>query len=62
MVTGVFCINTALISSSLTGPEAAAEDPAFDDDADDGGGAVPFGGALLLEADPCTSLTDDFGS
>lgn len=58
MVTGVFCLKTALISSSLTGPEAVAEDPGFDDD--DGG--VPLGGALLLDADPFTSLADDFGS
>lgn len=59
MVTGVFCIKTALISSSLTGPEAVVvEDPAFDDD----GGGVIFGGALLLDAVPFSSLTDDFSS
>jgi len=57
VVTGVFCLKTALISSSLTGPEAVAEDPGFDDD-----GGVPLGGALLLDAGPFTSLADDFGS
>lgn len=59
VVTGVFCIKTALISSSLTGPEAAVEDPVFDDA---GGGGVPFEGALLLVVDPFTSLADDFVS
>jgi hypothetical protein len=56
VVTGVFCIKIALISSSLTGPEAAVEDPAFDD------GGIPFGGALLLDVDPFTSFTDGFCS
>lgn len=58
VVTGVFCDKTALISSSLTGPEAVVEGPAFDDD----GCGVLFGGGLLLEADPLTSLVDDFDS
>lgn len=58
MVTGVFCNKTALISSSLTGPEAVVADPAFEDE----GGGVPFGGALLLDEDPLTSLTDGFVS
>lgn len=34
------------------------EAPAFEDD----GGGVPFGGALLLDEDPLTSLTDGFVS
>ena len=58
VVTGVFCIKTTLISSSLTGPEAVVEDPAFDD----GAGVVPFEEALLLDADPFSSLTVSFGS
>jgi len=57
VVNGVLCIRTALISSSVTGPEAALEDPAFDD-----GGGVPFEGALLLDEDPLTSFAEDFGS
>jgi len=55
VVTGVFCLKTALISSSLTGPVAVPEDPGFDD------GGVPLVGALLLDADPFISLVD-FGS
>lgn len=43
VVTGVFCIKTALISSSVTGP---ADDVPAALEEDDG---VPFGGTLLLE-------------
>ncbi|CAN6683050.1 unnamed protein product [Malus baccata var. baccata] len=42
VVSGVLCINTALISSSVTRPP--------DDDGSVFTGGVPFGGALLLEA------------
>lgn len=59
VVTGVFCFKTALISSSLTGPEAGVEGPAFDDD---GGKGVPFGGTLLLGIGAVSSLTDGFSS
>ena len=58
VVTGLFCIKTALISSSVTGPAAVvAEDPAFDE-----GVEAIFGCALLLGANPFSSLTDDFCS
>jgi len=58
VVNGVFCIKTALISSSLTGPETMGEEPPLDD----GAGGTPFAGALFLDADPFSSLTVDFGS
>lgn len=52
VVSGVLCINTALISSSVTRPP--------DDDVSVFTGGVPFGGALLLEAgtDTGSSLMD----
>lgn len=53
VVTGAFCNNTALISSSVTGP-ADVVDTVFDDD--DG---VPLG-ALLFEAETFSSLTEVF--
>lgn len=55
MVTGAFCNNTALISSAVTGPEAADVDPVFDDDA-------PLADALLFEEDAFSSLAEDFVS
>lgn len=67
VVTGAFCNNTALISSSVTGPAVDAEpaledalaadvDPAF---AEDG---VPLEGALPFEADVFSSFTEVFDS
>ena len=56
VVTGVFCIRTALISSSLTGPEDVEDDPAFDDDG--GVAGATFVGALLFDTEPFSSLTD----
>jgi len=55
VVNGVFCIKTALISSSLTGPEAMGEETPLDD-------GTPFAGVLFLDADPFSSLIVDFGS
>lgn len=57
MVNGALCIRTAVISSAVTGPEAALEDPVFDEDA-----GVPLGGALVLAVDPFTSFSDGFVS
>jgi hypothetical protein len=51
VVTDVFCIKTAQISSSVTGP-ADDVDTVFD--ADDGG--MPFEGTLLLEAGTVSSF------
>jgi len=59
VVNGVFCIRTALISSSLTGPEAMGEE---EPPLDDGVGGTPFEGVLFLDVDPFSSLTVDFGS
>lgn len=56
VVTGVFCIKTALISSSVTGP-ADDVDAVFDDD-----GGVPFEGTLFLEVGTVSSLDEGFNS
>lgn len=54
VVTGVFCIKTALISSSVTGP---ADDvgPVFDD-------GVGFEGPLLLGGGTVSSFKEGFSS
>lgn len=55
VVTGVFCIKTALISSSVTGTADGVPTVLEDDD-------VPFEGKLFLEAGDGSSLTEDFCS